>query len=62
MTKIDYEISPEIYAQPKILQAIEDFSNVSLISYQNWILTVSWENEVEIKEIFQEFMNYLLSI
>lgn len=57
-----FEISLEIYEIEKILQAIEDFSEVTNMTLQKNILQISWESDYEIQEIFREFMNYVLSL
>jgi hypothetical protein len=43
------------------METISDFSEVSDISYNNWKLNIVWDNESEIEEVFNEFMNYLIS-
>ena len=56
-----YEIDSEIYSQNNVMETISDFSEVSDISYNNWKLNIVWDNESEIEEVFNEFMNYLIS-
>ena len=58
----NFEISLEIYDTEKLLQAIEDFSEVSEISLNHNMLSISWESVEEIQEVFYEFMNYVLSL
>ncbi len=60
--KIDFPLSLEIYDEEKILQALEDFSEVCSVEFYAWKLSFSWENESEIQENFREFMNYVLSL
>lgn len=60
--KKEFNISLLIYDEKKILQAIEDFSEVSKIILDNSGLCVFGEDEFEIQENFKEFMNYVLSI
>lgn len=60
--KKEFPISLEIYESKKILQAIEDFSEVAVISLEWELLILSWENEEVINEAFCEFMNYVLSL
>lgn len=60
--KKEFSVSEEIYSQESISQAITDFSEVSEITYDAWMLVISGEAEDEIYEIFHEFMNYVLSI
>ncbi len=58
----NFEISLEIYDTEKLLQAIEDFSEVAEISLNHNMLSISWESVEEIQEVFYEFMNYVLSL
>ena len=58
----NFEVSLEIYNTEKLLQAMEDFSEVAEIWLQNNILHVSWVSQDEIQEVFYEFMNYVLSL
>ena len=58
--KKEFEINSEIYAENIIKQTIIDFEEVSEITYNKWKLTISWENDIEIDEIFNEFMNYVI--
>jgi len=59
MEKI-YKINPEIYSNEYIAQAIIDFEEVSEIKYLDWNLSILWENEAEIVEVFNEFSNYII--
>ena len=54
-----YEIDLEIYDQKSILEAIKDFKEIWDIKFKDWILTIDWDNDTSIQEIFNEFMNYL---
>lgn len=58
--KIKFKIDKEIYSKKDIKQAIVDFTDVSEITFDDWILTIKWENEAEINLIFNEFMNYII--
>lgn len=58
--KIKFEIDKEIYSKKDIKQAILDFNDVSEITFDDWILTIKWENDAEINIIFNEFMNYII--
>ena len=60
MEKI-YKIDSDIYSEEKIIETISDFSEVTEIKYTNWELKIIWDSEIEIEEIFNEFMNYLIS-
>jgi len=57
-----YTISTKIYQEDSIAQAIEDFAEVSPISFSQETLSIQWDSEDEIQEIFREFMNYVLSL
>ncbi len=57
-----FEISTAIYDTEAIIAAIADFSEVAKISFKKDILTISWDSEVEVIEVFREFMNYVLSL
>lgn len=58
----EFQISLEIYQQDKILEAINDFSEVAPIELQEEVLSISWDTDNDILEVFQEFMNYVLSL
>lgn len=53
-----FEISSYFYPESFVLQTIDDFSDVSEMTYENEILSIEW-NEEDIDNIFNEFMNYL---
>ena len=57
--KKEYDIDLEIYNKVFLIQGISDFSDVWEISLENNILCISWENESEINEIFNEYINYV---
>lgn len=56
------KISSDVYEVEKIQQAISEFSDVAQIIFNNEVLTVSWESEDDIEEIFGELMNYVISL
>ena len=58
----EYNVSMDIYSLDVITRAVCDFSDVADIIYKNDILHISWSSAEEIEEIFNEFMNYVLSI
>jgi len=60
--KKEFEINTEIYSTKIISQAIWDFSEVWKIILSNNILKIFWETEKEVEEIFNEFMNYCISL
>lgn len=57
MSKQNFEIDNNIYPENLILIAIQDFSEVAEITYENnnLIIKSDW-NEIE---IFNEFVNYV---
>ena len=57
MSKQNFEIDNNIYPENLILIAIQDFSEVAEITYENnnLIIKSGW-NEIE---IFNEFVNYV---
>ena len=58
--KKEFEINTELYSEDIVNQAISDFSEVWEIKYNSWKIEISWENEDEINEIFNELMNYII--
>jgi hypothetical protein len=54
-----YEINSEIYSEDVINQGIIDFEEVSNIKFENNKLIISSEDS---EEIFNEFMNYCISL
>ena len=51
-------INTIIYPEIIINHTINDFEEIWGINFNNWELVISWDNEEEITEIFNEFMNY----
>lgn len=60
MLKKSFKINSSIYSSKNIKEAINDYSEITKIVYDKWILVIEWENESEITEIFNEFMNYVI--
>jgi len=60
--KKEFDINLEIYPEEKIKEAIDDFKEVWKIALENNKIIISWESEVEIEEIFNELMNYIISL
>jgi hypothetical protein len=58
----EFDINLEIYPEDKIAQAIEDFKEAWEIKLENNKIVVLWEDEQVIEEIFNEFMNYIISL
>jgi hypothetical protein len=44
-----------------MLETISDFKEFADIKYINPILEIEWTTDIEIEEIFGEFMNYVIS-
>ncbi len=67
--KKEFEINTEIYSEDIVKQAISDFEEVwqpypsPLLKREGIIKTIeiNWNSAEEIDEIFNEFMNYLIS-
>jgi len=49
-----------IYSKDKIIISISDFSDVAVIKLKGNELTIEWETNEEIDEIFLEFCNYVI--
>ena len=60
--KKEFEINLDIYPEEKIRQAINDFEEVWEIIFEWNKIIISWENEKEINEIFNELMNYIIAL
>ena len=58
----DFQVESSIYSQDSVISAIEDFSEVTQITFEKDILSISWDSDSEIQETFHEFMNYILSL
>jgi len=54
----DYIIDGKIYKVWLLKKVILDFSDVAEIEYKKGKLNIKWNNESEIEQIFNEFMNY----
>ena len=59
MLKKDFKIENNIYNEEIIKNAIIDFKWFN-IKYLKSILKISWNSDIEIEQIFNEFMNYVL--
>lgn len=62
--EMSFEINKGIYKVKNINEAIIDFKEVSNIKFNSKLeeLLVNWDNKLEIEEIFNEFMNYVISL
>ena len=60
--KKEFTLDLSIYSEELLKQAIWDFSEVWEIRLNKNILEISWETEQGIDEIFNELMNYVLSL
>ena len=60
--KKEFTIDLDIYSEELLRQAVSDFSEVWEIILDKNVLTLSWESEIEIEEVFNELMNYVISL
>ncbi len=58
--KQEFEIDLDIYNKSIINQAIYDFKEISDIKLDDWKLEITWDSNLEIEEIFNELMNYII--
>lgn len=58
--KKNIKIDLNIYPIDKLKQAIHDFEDAAVIILNNDELTIEWETNEEIDEIFSEFWNYVI--
>lgn len=61
MTK-EFTVSSDIYSDSVIQQAVDDFADVTKILFRNNAIQISWDTEEYIDEVFNELMNYTLSL
>lgn len=54
-----FEVDKYFYPAYLISIWIDDFAEVSVISFDNDILIIEWNNEEDIDNIFNEFINYV---
>ena len=54
------DIDTSIYDENILKEAIRDFEEVAKISFEKNQLKVEWENEDEIDEVINEFLNYYI--
>lgn len=59
MLNKNFEINSDIYPENLILEAINDFKDVSNITYSNNSLFIEDENP---QEIFNELINYITAL
>ncbi len=59
-----FKIDKSIYKVKNIKEAVNDFNEVALIKYNSKKeeLIIFWDNKEEIEEVFNEFMNYIISL
>ena len=55
----NFEINNYFYPIDIVNQWIIDFEDVSEITISNNILSITWNDEDEINNIFNEFINYI---
>jgi hypothetical protein len=58
--KKNYTIDMQFYPIEALTQAVSDFQEVVEMELFDNILAIAGENDEEIDEIFNEFMNYVL--
>lgn len=58
----NYKIDTSIYNENIIIQAIEDFKEITRITFVNNQFEIIWESVEEIEEVFNELMNYIVSL
>ncbi|MDD3145117.1 MAG: hypothetical protein PHV23_03305 [Candidatus Gracilibacteria bacterium] len=57
-----FEVDKYFYPVDLISIGIDDFSEISTISFSNNLLTIEGNNEDEINNIFNEFINYITGL
>ncbi|MDD3646551.1 MAG: hypothetical protein PHH06_04025 [Candidatus Gracilibacteria bacterium] len=62
MQKKYFKIEDSIYYTDMVLQAIEDFKEVSNISLDNGQISIEGETLEDVEEIFNELMNYVIGL
>lgn len=60
MSKKKFNINTSIYNEESIIEAINDYSEIANITYQNWIIEIESINQID--NVFNEFMNYIIYI
>ncbi len=61
--KKKFRVEKDIYSREALLEAIKDFSDACPIHlWEDYSLEFEWENEEEVNILFQEFMNYVISL
>ena len=58
--KKEFEINSEIYSEDIVNDAILAFEDVSVIIFENNKIKLEGDSEIEIDEIFNELMNYVI--
>jgi hypothetical protein len=59
---IKYKIDTWLYSNELIDQAISDFTEVASITNNKWSISINMTDESESNEIFNELMNYAISL
>jgi len=60
--KKEFKIDFEIYSEDVLKEAIADFEEVANIELGNSLLKIEWDSDEEIEEVFNELMNYIISL
>lgn len=62
MQKRNFKINTSIYSEGAIASAIEQYSEIANIQYSAGEIVIEGEDDTSIEEIFNEFMNFVLSL
>ena len=57
-----FNLSSKLYREDFIERAIKDFNDVATIKFNNFSITIIWDNDDEIEEVFNESLNYIISL
>lgn len=60
MLKKSFKVNEKLYWEKYINNSILDFKDIAKISYKKWELIIEWETDLD--EIFNELMNYVISL
>ncbi|MFK7779950.1 MAG: HxsD-like protein [Candidatus Gracilibacteria bacterium] len=60
--KKEFKIDSEIYSEKIIKEAIGDFEGVTKIELEKNLLIIEGKSTEEIDEVFNELMNYVISL
>ncbi len=60
MLKKSFKINNNLYKENVILEVIDSFKEIAKIDFSENSLSIEWNNEEDVLEIFNEFMNYYI--